>query len=265
MKFLNPHWKKKRVWVTALVTGVVLLISFIPVWLARQVWVEVSPRRGPITEAVYALGTVKPNNVYQLKLGVTGVIDRLYIEEGQSARANQALVRMDSGVTFRAPFAGTVTGLYFNANEVVPLGANILTLVDTGDSFIRVSLDQESALRVRPGQKAELSFESIRGKKVTGEVTSIYPASGAFQVKIGSDNIPPEVLPEMTADVAIEVARREDALLIPVRASRQGMVWLRRAGKKQKVKAAIGAINGEWAEVLDNSIRPEDLVLVPED
>ncbi|MBI3395011.1 MAG: hypothetical protein HY042_04175 [Spirochaetia bacterium] len=74
----------------------------------------------------------------------------------------------------------------------------------------------------------------------------------------------PEILPDMTADVAIEVARREDALLIPVAAVNRGSVILFRKGSKQRVNVKIGAINAEWAEVQEGGIQLDDEVLVPE-
>ena len=43
-------------------------------------------KRGPIVDAVYGLGTVTAVNTYQLKLGVTGKIGDLYVEEGQKVK-----------------------------------------------------------------------------------------------------------------------------------------------------------------------------------
>ena len=74
--------------------------------------------------------------------------------------------------------------------------------------------------------------------------------------------LPQEVLPEMTTDVAIQVARKESALLIPLTSIREGAVTVYRGGKKITVRANIGAIDGAWGEVLDDSIAPTDEIVI---
>jgi len=50
------------------------------------------------------------------------------------------------------------------------------------------------------------------------------------------DQLPPEILPGMTTDVAIEVAQKEKALLVPVRAINSGHVLVQKIIAKKKLK-----------------------------
>lgn len=223
---------------------------------------RVKPRTGPIIEAVYALGTVKSDNVWNLKGGVAATVGRLYVSEGQAVKKGEALLTTDSVVSFRAPFAGTVTRLYCEEGEIITPGAPLLTLMDITKTFVQVSLDQQSALRVRRNQKAQLSVETIRGKRLSGVVERIYPSAGQFIARIRVSEMPPEVLPDMTADVAIEVARREKAILVPLAAIKEGMLTVRRDGKRLRVRVSIGAVDGAWGEALEGAVRPGDELIM---
>jgi len=254
---------KKRVLIP-LIAAITLIVTFaVERLLFSPKYDFQAPRVGPIVEAVYSLGTVKSDQVYMQKLGVLARIDKLYVKEGDQVRQGDPLLRTDSGVVFTAPFSGVVTRIYFNEREIVTMGAVILTVMNLNKLYIQVALDQESALLIRTGQHAELSFESIRGKKIKGKVDKIYPSAGQFLVRIEVEKMPEEILPEMTADVAIEVARREKALLIPISAIQRGMVRLKRKGKTVSVRTEIGAIDGVWAEVLDDSIQKSDEIMIP--
>lgn len=53
---------------------------------------------------------------------------------------------------------------------------------------------------------------------------SIYPKRGEFIAHIESENIPSNILPGMTADVVIEVGKKKDVILIPVKSITDGRV-----------------------------------------
>ncbi|TGK14984.1 efflux RND transporter periplasmic adaptor subunit [Leptospira kmetyi] len=239
-----------------------LILIFVFYIILKHDRKEFSPKIGPIVELVYSLGTVKSDRVYHLKMGVTSSIRKLFVEEGQIVREGQLLLVSDSGATFNASFAGTVTSLPYREGEVVMPGTPVLTIMDLNKTYVLLSLDQDSMLRIRTGQRAELSFENLRGTKLIGKVNRVYPSDGQFFVRVDVDSMPEGVLPEMTADVAVEVAKKENALLIPVKAIEKGKVRVRRNGKTFWTEAKVGAIDGEWCEVLENSILPNDTIFL---
>ncbi|PJZ70577.1 secretion protein HlyD [Leptospira perolatii] len=242
-----------------------LLFLAILILVFKHKRIEVAPRSGPIVELVYSLGTVKSDRVYHLKFGVTSSVRKMYVKEGDSVHQTRELLVSDSGTAFRAPFSGTVTSLPYQEGEIVMPGTPVLTMMDLNKTYILLSLDQDSVLRIRPGQRAELSFETIRGSKVQGKVSKVYPSDGQFFVRIDVDSMPQGTLPEMTADVAVEVARKEKALLVPVKAIEKGRIRVRRDGKILWVDARVGAVDGEWCEVLENSVLESDSVFLDGD
>ncbi|MCB1168749.1 MAG: efflux RND transporter periplasmic adaptor subunit [Leptospiraceae bacterium] len=248
------YWKLGGV--AAVVLGLIAFALF------RRSYDTVEPRRGPIVEAVYGLGTVTPRRTFTAKLGVAGRIESISARPGDTVEKGNPLIRTDS-IQFRAPFAGTVTNLFFEENEIVMPGSPIITIKTMHDHHIELLMDQESVLRIRPGLKAELSFETLRNRKIQGVVSRVYSSGGEFVVEVESDEMPEEVLPDMTADVAIEVARRENALLIPQRAVQRGQVQILRHGLRKRIPVKIGAADAEWVEILDDSLQPDDRIIVP--
>lgn len=221
----------------------------------------VKPKVGPIVEAIYALGTVKSDDIYNLKLGITSGLTKLYVTEGDLVQKGQKLIATESS-DFSSPIQGTVTRIYLDKGETVMPGISVLTVMDLANTFIQISLDQSSALRIKKGQNAELSFENLRGTKINGKVQKIYPSDGQFIVRLETESLPAGILPGMTADVAIEVAKRDNAMLIPANSIHRGQVRILRSGKPITLKVKIGAVNGELAEILDGQILAEDEILI---
>jgi len=222
----------------------------------------VKPRYGPIVEAIYGLGKVKTDRVYEVKLGIIKVIRKIYVHEGETVRKGDRLVQFDGDLVFTAPFNGTVTLVAFHENQSVFPQQPVVRVEDLATKYIEVSLEQQGALRVSPGLPVRVVFESIRGEVLKGKVSAIFSRNEEFLAHIDvplADNI----LPGMTADVAIEVSRKDKALLVPLSAITDGRVRVKRDGKRKTVKLSIGSIDGNWAEVLDGDITVNDEVLIP--
>lgn len=245
---------------------IILLLSITSggVYYYRKQFTYLSPKIGKIVEAIYSQGKVKTDKVFELKLGHMANIKRFYVSEGQKIDKNAPLLLTDSNVTFKAPFSGVITYLGPHANETIIPNTTLIKLENTLELYIEVSLEQKGALRVRPEQKAMIIFESLRGEKYQGFVHSIYSREDEFIAKIKVDNLRPNILPGMTADVAIIAGEKEKALLIPLSSILNGMVTLKRENEAKKVKipVKIGTIDGSWAEVLEGDIKLSDQLLV---
>jgi membrane fusion protein, macrolide-specific efflux system len=256
-EFLKRHWLA----VAILAVGLIALIAGFRTFSSYSN--RVSPKVGPMVEAVYGIGTVTARHTYQLKLGVTDTLRKLYVAEGSSVKKGDLLVAFADGQGSRAPFAGLVTSLPYQEGETVFPQLPVLTLTDMTNPYVVVSLEQSAALRVKANQTASLSFETLRDQKLAGKVTSIYPKDGQFYVNIEVPEIPSEVLVGMTADVAIKVAEKENVLQIPLSAVNQGKVQVLRNGISKSLVVKLGATDGMWVEVADNSLTSGDTLLLP--
>lgn len=223
----------------------------------------VKPRKGPVADSVFALGTVKTDRLYNVRFGMNTVIRRLYVREGDMVGPGSPLVMNDSSPVARSQFAGVVTSVSYLEGELAPAGQVILSVAGLDSMYVKVSLDQESILQVRKGQTAELSFENMRDRKVNGTVSSVYVSGDEFLVRIQPAGLPDWVLPGMTCDVAILVRSKDDALMIPSAAVVNGSVEVRRNGRRMSVRVASKPVDEKWTEITDGSILPDDTVYVP--
>lgn len=222
----------------------------------------VKPQKGPVSDSVFALGTVKTDRLYNVRFGMNTVIRRLYVHEGDRVDAGSQLVMNDSSPVARSPFAGVITSVSYLEGELAPAGQAILSIAGLDSLYIKVSLDQESIILVRKGQPVELSFENMRSEKIKGTVGSVYVSGDEFLVRIQPAGLPEWVLPGMTCDAAILVRYKEDAIMIPSNAIAGGSVDVKRKGKRMNVKVTSKAVDEKWSEITDGSILEDDLVYV---
>lgn len=242
-----------------IIVGVLLIITLGAYSLYRRSSYEiVHPKRGEITEAVYGLGRVKSNRRFEVILGVVSTVQRVFANEGEKVKKGEPLIQFESGGAFRAPFDGTVTLLAVREGETALPHTPVFRLEDLQDRYIEISLDQQAALRVKAGQRARVSFESLRSKVLEGKLKSIFPRQDEFLAHIEVAGLEPGILPGMTADVTVEVGKIPDAILVPLKTVRNGMVTLKRNGKWTKLNVDVGHIDGMFAEIKGNELKIED-------
>ena len=260
---MNPiiQWIKKYKFLSV---GILLLIILIVVMKSRSiasasVTLSEPISRGTILESVYGIGTITARHSYQLKLGVTSTLLQVYVAEGDHVHRGQKLVKLEGSGDFAAPFEGTVTSLPLKVGETIFSQVVILSLVDLLDRYIVVSLEQRAAIRVRADQKAKLSFENMREQSFEGVVQSVYSNDNNFLVRIGVSNLPPQLLPGMTADVSIAIAEHPNVLIVPTLAIDTGKVYIQRAhGQPEPVEIKTGVIDGVMAEVISGEVHEGD-------
>lgn len=256
------EWIKKH-WAWILVGAFLLTGGAISLNIMKSYSTRVFPKMGRMVESVYGIGTVTARHTYQLKLGVSDTLEKLYVDEGASVLKGQPLIALVDYHTVRAPFTGVVTSLPYKEGESVFPQIPVLTLTDLKNPYVVVSLEQSGAIPVRKDQHALLSFESLRGQKLGGMVSAIYPKEGEFCVNIEVPDLPEGILVGMTCDVAIQVAAKDNVLQIPMVAVDKGFVTVLRNGIPKKIAVKLGAADGTWIEVADNSVQPNDTLLLP--
>lgn len=252
--------KNQKKWMGIIIIVLALAAFFIQGQLRRSKK-NLTPaiKRGNIIEGVYGIGTVMANQSFDLKPGVNVIINDIFIKEGDEVPRGGKLVTMD-GVLHKAPFKGIITYFPYKLGEIVFVQNKVLTLMDFTNRYLVVSLEQEGALRIKKGQKARLSFDSIRDETFEGIVESVYSQDQNFLARIGIAHLPPQILPGMTADVAIGIRMKEKALLIPIEALEAGYVYVlgKNVQRSKKVPVKVGVTDGQMAEILSGDLKEGD-------
>jgi macrolide-specific efflux system membrane fusion protein len=254
----------KRTWIWVLIAIAAALSVFIVVRQRNAAKSETlqAIQEGPIIEAVYAIGKVEALRRFQAKAGVPSGISKLPVREGMSVRQFDPLVHFVEGTVIRAPFSGTVSRVNYKVGESVFSGNVVVEVIDPSEYEVRVVLDQRAAMRVKRGQIGKMSFDGLRDKEFEAEVRAVYSSDSQFTVLLVPKTLPAEVLEGMTADISIEVNRKETGKTVPVAAIQGGSVIRVRAGKREPVAIKVGLVNADRVEILEGDITIDDKVVV---
>ncbi len=222
-----------------------------------------SPEKGEIVEAVYGLGTVKTEESFSAKFAITSSVLKYYVSEGQNIKKDQKLFKTDQGIVMSSPIDGRVNDIPFSINENIFPQMTIMTIYNLNKLYLTVSLEQQAIMRIRPNLKTEVSFEFFRNKKIPGKITSIFTSLDQFVAKVELDEWPEGILPGMTADVAIEIDRKKDALLVPASSVINGYILIKRQNKKMKLPVQVGLVDQDKAEIISPKLELDDEVILP--
>jgi HlyD family secretion protein len=190
------------------------------------------------------------------------------------ARAQLAQAQDNYDHTFvRSPVDGVVVKRYMNPGESISyesLYQPIVSVSDTTRLMVRTEIDETDIGKIQLGQRAEIRCDAFRGQAFYGRVVRI--SGGLGKKKITTDNptekVDTDVLESfvevdpgsplrvgLRVDVYIQMVRRENVLIVPLRAveSRQGVASVRvktASGLHQQV-VRQGAQDGMNVEITD--------------
>jgi HlyD family secretion protein len=111
----------------------------------------------------------------------------------------------------KAPFTGTISELYVRESEWVAMGSSLFLLADLQNLEVQTTdLNEIDVARIRVGNPATITFDSLPDTVVTGTVVSIAPkadeGSGVnYAVLVELSEVPEQLRWAMTAFVDVEV------------------------------------------------------------
>ena len=125
------------------------------------------PTVGPITESVYANGTVKAAGQYMVYPVATGSVTALLVKEGDTVKAGQALLRIDdrsSSLATRSAYA-QLGALELNARENGPVLAQLKEVLEQARDRFRLDsanyARQQALWAQQIGSKSELDQREL--------------------------------------------------------------------------------------------------------
>lgn len=145
------------------------------------------------------------------------------------AQTNLELAQERMGdVTIRAPIAGTIIEKSVEAGMIIASasgnvsgGTTLMLMADLSTMQVRTLVDETDIGKVQPGQVARVQVEAYPNRTFVGSVYKIEPQAVVdqnvtmFPVLVRLDNSERLLKPNMNAEVQVEVAQRQDVVLIP--------------------------------------------------
>jgi HlyD family secretion protein len=145
----------------------------------------------------------------------------------------------------RAPATGTVTKVEVKLGEIASPGKAAVVLQDIDNLFVESNISEANISSIALGQTVEYSFDALGGsRKFYGKIVSVDPAStlvsGVVNYKITASieggEVKALVKSGMTANLAIEIARKNQVVTVPLKAivSRDNQKFIRVVVDAQK-------------------------------
>ncbi|MFZ0727561.1 MAG: efflux RND transporter periplasmic adaptor subunit, partial [Desulfobacterales bacterium] len=201
-------------------------------------------------------------------------LQREFTEEAAKARAAveqaeaslAALEVRTSYTRIYSPISGVVSQVTAQEGETIVAGlqvANLITVLDPALLEMWTYVDETDIGQVHPGQPVEFRVDAYPGRSFEGTVDAIYPEPEIRDnivyyralVKINPEQAP-FLRPEMTTQVQIIVAVKDDVLNIPNNALKwvdglQVVYVQDETGKTRQVTPKLGLAGVNRTEVLD--------------
>ncbi len=218
---------------------------------SHQVMSEIHPRYGSINNFISTTATVQPQNRLEIKPPISGRIEKILVNEGESVKVGQILAWMSSTERAALLDAASAQGeeaqkYWQEAYKPTPLlapieGEVIVRAVEPGQTvtaaeavivlsdrlIVKAQVDETDIGKVTLGQSAIISLDAYPQKEVKGTVDHIaYESQIINNVTIYEVDILPEKVPAvfrsgMSANVDIIEKSRANILLIPLEAVMQ--------------------------------------------
>jgi membrane fusion protein, macrolide-specific efflux system len=263
---------------------------------AREASSTVVVKRQLIEETVEATGSVLPLNRVEIKPPISGRIESLLADEGQTVKAGQIVAWMSSNDraaildAARAkgpeelkrwedaykptPIVASLPGVVILRNAVVgqTVGANetIYAVADT--LIVQAQVDESEIGKVKSGMPARVTLDSYPDRPTDGRVFDIlYEGKTVsnvvtYGVKVRPVKVPDFFRSQMTANVAFVIGRKEDALVVPGYAIKDAGDGRKEAtvrgadGKPQTRPVKTGIESGDLVEIVEGVNEGETLL-----
>lgn len=196
-------------------------------------------------------------------------------QRAQVASAVAALTGLEIDYIKRvivAPIDGVITEVPIEVGETVQPGTVAVTMNGKGKFEIVTNVSEVDIAGVAVGQPVRITLDAFAPEQVwTGKVAFINPSEKVvegvifYETKIVFDNEDERLRSGMTANLAIETARRTDVLRLPLRAlkQQQNRAYVQKlvGGKLMEIDVKVGVEDNEYAEVLLGLADGDDVVL----
>lgn len=190
------------------------------------------------------------------------------VSQAQIALNNAWLSYQAVSPNITAPMTGTINNISISEGMNLTSGSTstgtttstMIAVVETsGNPLTSFNVSEIDIAKVKIGQKATITFDSISGKTFTGKVVSVNKigtvSSGVtnYPVITQLDTASSEILPNMSASADIIIETKDNALLVPSSAvqtqSGQTVVRVLKNGNEQTTGVETGLTSDAQTEI----------------
>ncbi len=213
-----------------------------------------------------ALLNAEKNRLFELKREFEKVRKEAH-HKYEAAKEAYKFAKIRYGYAFvYSPITGIVSSVSTQQGETVVAGLSaptFITVVDLKKLQVDAYIDETDIGKIEPGQKVTFVVDAYPDKTFEGIVETIYPGAIVRNNVVFYDTkiriitpYYPLLKPEMTADVTVEVGRKDNVLIVPSAAVKVGMdgrsyVMVKKNGKWVKRPVKTGWESQGKVEILE--------------
>ena len=216
-----------------------------------------------------------PNRQADVSLRISGQVKALYANLGDSVRAGQRLVLVQSrlvgdpppSVTINAPMSGVIDVRNAVVGQAVEPNTVLFHISDRSQVIVAGKVYEEDIGKVKLGQEARvrvLSYPQVFIGKVTLIDPNLDPLSRTVKVWIQLANPQGLLKPNMFARASVVLQHNAAALTIPnsaiIEANGEKFVFVREGGKYHRVEVSLGTKDDEYSEITDGLVPGDEVV-----
>ncbi len=177
-------------------------------------------------------------------------------------------------VIVRSPIAGVVAQVQLREGDLAAAGMPIMTVIKPDRLKAVLRVPERNFLRVKQGMKVTLSPLADSQQKVEGTVTLKGPVVDRMTrtglVEVHLDNADGALVPGSAVKVTIELARRENVVLVPAEAvlltteterTGKALAFIAEGEKAHRREVTVGVRQGAELEIRDG-MKPGDKLIV---
>ncbi|MBI5031738.1 MAG: efflux RND transporter periplasmic adaptor subunit [Chloroflexi bacterium] len=168
-----------------------------------------------------------------------------------------------------APFDGTVSAVNYAVGDTA--SGTAVAIVDLSQLQVKVTVSEVDIAKIKVGETAVMTLDALSGKTYNAKVTAVAPVgtvtSGVvnYSVTLEITNSDGAIKPGMTATLSIEAERRDNVLLVPLKAVKtvgnQKIVTIQSGGQAIAKPVSTGLSNETSVEIT-NGLNEGDMVVL---
>jgi multidrug resistance efflux pump len=111
--------------------------------------------------------------MYTVTPNMAGELQEWRVQEGQKVAKDQVLGRQAALPYIVAPISGTIVKNNAIEGQMVSVATQLAVVADTDHMYIGVNIEETDIMKIKVGQKAEVTIDAYAGKTFAGTVTEI--------------------------------------------------------------------------------------------
>ena len=201
--------------------------------------------------------------------------EQIAAQEAQVRAQNAALSSLYTDLakrSIKSPIDGVVTDIQVEKGESASMGQVLVVMNTKGKFEIVANISEVDIAKIKVGNPVGITLDAFSGgEKWTGKIVSIRPAETVvqgvifYETKIVFDNEDERLKSGMTANLEIEIGRKDDALRAPIRGIKEEpgrkYVQVLQNGKPVDTTITVGLENTDWVEVLSGLTEGQEVVV----